>query len=113
MDRGHGRRRFESSLERWAECIGPATFTHFNTASRKILIKTYRGIDERLHEVFVPPKLAIDAFPKRGIMVGFIEWVCSFAISERGPISKGFQVLEESTLPLEASDLLLLPLKRI
>jgi hypothetical protein len=63
--------------------------------------------------VLVPPKLAIDAFPKRSIVMRFTEWVRTFAISERGPFSKGFQVLEESTLPLKASDLLLLPLKRV
>lgn len=88
-------------------------FVHLNMASCTEWIKTYRGIDERLQEVFVPPKFPINAFPKRGIMVGFIEWIRTFAIGERVPISKGVQVLEELTLPLEASDLLLLPLKRI
>jgi hypothetical protein len=88
-------------------------FIHLSMVSRTRWIKAYRGIDERFQEVFVPPKLAIDAVPKRGIVVGFIERVYTFAISERGPISKGLQVLEESTLPLEESDLLLLSLKRI
>jgi hypothetical protein len=63
--------------------------------------------------VLVPPKLAIDAFPKWSIVKRFTEWVRTFAISKRVPVSKGFQVLEESTLPLKASDLLLFPLKRV
>ena len=63
--------------------------------------------------MLVPPKLAIDAFPKWGIVKRFTEWVCTFAISESVPVSKGFQVLEEITSPLEANDLLLFPLKRV
>ena len=73
----------------------------------------YRGFDERLEEVLVPPKLAIDAFPKWGIAKRLTEWVRTFAISERVPVSKDFQVLEERTLPFKASDLLLFPLKRV
>lgn len=63
--------------------------------------------------MLVPPKLAIDAFPKWGILERFTEWVCTFAIGERVPVSEGFQVLEESTLPLKACDLLLFPLERV
>ena len=63
--------------------------------------------------MLVPPKLAIDAFPKGGIVKRFTERVRTFAISERVPVSKDFQVLKERTLPLKASDLLLLPLKRV
>ena len=63
--------------------------------------------------MLVPPKLAIDTLPKWGIVKRFTEWVRTFAISERVPVSKDFQVLEQGTLPLQASDLLLFPLKRV
>lgn len=63
--------------------------------------------------MLVPPKPAIDAFPKRSIVKRFTERVRTFAISERVPVSEGFQVLEESTLPLKANDLLLFPLERV
>jgi len=113
MDQGHGRRKFGSSLEGLAKCIDPAVFIHLSMVLWTKWAETYRGVSEELQEVLVPPKLAIDAFPKRGIVMGLTEWVRTFAISERGPIPKGFQVLEESTLPLKPGNLLSLPLKRV
>jgi hypothetical protein len=63
--------------------------------------------------MLIPPKLGVDTFPKRSIALRFTERVRTFEVSERGPISKGFQVMEESALPLKANNLLLLPLKRV